>query len=715
MKKELLVSAALGVGLLTIPAVSSAQQLVSRAKSANKAQTAQRISAPNAKPQGVQRVDAINPSDYGQVVDILTEDFSLMKTGSVGAPDTDNELWYVREDGNAWMTMRDGYTHQSGWGGGYIYSAGGTVAIANPEEPGHLNTCMVDLGDNDQVAFVQFDVRTDDGQPDQTIIVEGAETYNMAPTWDMLGNSQVDGINNEWKTYTFMFQNTGHYSIFNIFHPQQYQGEELGNLYIDNFRIYQVKPYIKMPVLYGHTYYTGDSFHANWGKVEGADHYLLNAYWIDETNGNAKVYAAENQVVNDTTFTVSGIISGQNYYYTVQAVDAQGHKSFQPTPVLVCDLVAPTDLTSTDIDQEKGTFTASWEPAPSAERYNYWAFCDRKATEDGPFTVTDEDFTGVKCPDGSLGEGWGYSMTEDEWKQTSVTNPTYYTLDNYVVQPVNQGGWIAKNGFPLADGCIKVDGYQYVYNNSDAGLISPELDLSKDGGKITINVDLWGDTESIDYGDEGGVKEFTAQCAVALFNWDPSKNDYTQEELIYVKDLNSSWQNRTIELTKGSTRSIIGLYCVGAPANLFFDNLKITQNYKAGESLVDPIVYHRWWQGTSVDVQIPIRGNLAEISHRVTAIKSNPSTGAIVESQPTDTETVGRYESTGVESVNLLSKANVRVEGSTIVVNGNGLVQVYSLDGALVAKAEANGQARITVPSGAYIVKANGESVKVVF
>ena len=81
----------------------------------------------------------------------------------------------------------------------------------------------------------------------------------------------------------------------------------------------------------------------------------------------------------------------------------------------------------------------------------------------------------------------------------------------------------------------------------------------------------------------------------------------------------------------------------------------------------------------------------------------------------TDTETVGRYESTGVESVNLLSKANVRVEGSTIVVNGNGLVQVYSLDGALVAKADANGQARITVPSGAYIVKANGESVKVVF
>ena len=116
-----------------------------------------------------------------------------------------------------------------------------------------------------------------------------------------------------------------------------------------------------------------------------------------------------------------------------------------------------------------------------------------------------------------------------------------------------------------------------------------------------------------------------------------------------------------------------------------------------------------------MDVQIPIRGNLGNITHRVTAIKGNPETGAIVESLPSDTEFVGRYESTDVKSVNLLSKANVRVEGQTIVVNGNGLVQVYTLDGALVAKAEANGQARLTVPSGAYIVKTNNESVKVVF
>lgn len=713
MRKELLLSAALGMGFLAVPTISNAQQLASRVSNATKAPTSQRITTPTAKAQGALRAEALNPADYGQVVEILGEDFSLMTTGSVGNPDKDTELWYVREDGNAWMTMRDGYTHQSGWGGGYIYPAGGTVAIANPDEPGHLNTCMMDLSGNDQIAFVQFDMRTDDGQPDQTVIVEGAETFNMAPSWRVLGGSQIDGISSEWKTYTLMFQNAGAYSMFNIFHPQMTQGEVLGNIYVDNFRVYQVNPYVKMPTLYGHSYYTGESFNVSWSKVENADHYLLNVYWVDETNGNAKMYAAENQSVNDTTFTVNGIISGKNYYYVVQSVDAAGHKSFEPTPKLICDLEAPKDLTATDINQDNGTFTASWEAAPSAERYNYWAYCDRKATQDGPMRLTDEDFTGVKCPDGTLGEGFGYSMTEAEWKETSVTNPSYFSMDNYVIQPINQGGWVAKNGFPLADGCIKVDGYQYVYNNSDAGLISPELDLSKNGGKITINVDLWGDTETIQY-EDGSKVDYTAQCAVALFNWDPAKNDFTQAELIYVKDLNSSWQNRTIELTKGTDRSIIGLYCVGSPANLFFDNLKIDQDYKAGETFVDPIVYHRWWEGTSVDVQIPIRGNLGIITHRVTAIKGNPETGAIVESLP-DTEFVGRYESTDVKSVNLLSKANVRVEGQTIVVNGNGLVQVYTLDGALVAKAEANGQARITVPSGAYIVKTNNESVKVVF
>ena len=714
MRKELLLSAALGMGFLAVPTISNAQQLASRVSNATKAPTSQRITTPTAKAQGALRAEALNPADYGQVVEILGEDFSLMTTGSVGNPDKDTELWYVREDGNAWMTMRDGYTHQSGWGGGYIYPAGGTVAIANPDELGHLNTCMMDLSGNDQIAFVQFDMRTDDGQPDQTVIVEGAETFNMAPSWRVLGGSQIDGISSEWKTYTLMFQNAGAYSMFNIFHPQMTQGEVLGNIYVDNFRVYQVNPYVKMPTLYGHSYYTGESFNVSWSKVENADHYLLNVYWVDETNGNAKMYAAENQSVSDTTFTVNGIISGKNYYYVVQSVDAAGHKSFEPTPKLICDLEAPKDLTATDINQDNGTFTASWEAAPSAERYNYWAYCDRKATQDGPMRLTDEDFTGVKCPDGTLGEGFGYSMTEAEWKETSVTNPSYFSMDNYVIQPINQGGWVAKNGFPLADGCIKVDGYQYVYNNSDAGLISPELDLSKNGGKITINVDLWGDTETIQY-EDGSKVDYTAQCAVALFNWDPAKNDFTQAELIYVKDLNSSWQNRTIELTKGTDRSIIGLYCVGSPANLFFDNLKIDQDYKAGETFVDPIVYHRWWEGTSVDVQIPIRGNLGNITHRVTAIKGNPETGAIVESLPSDTEFVGRYESTDVKSVNLLSKANVRVEGQTIVVNGNGLVQVYTLDGALVAKAEANGQARITVPSGAYIVKTNNESVKVVF
>ncbi len=713
MRKELLLSAALGMGFLAVPTISNAQQLASCVSNATKAPTSQRITTPTAKAQGALRAEALNPADYGQVVEILGEDFSLMTTGSVGNPDKDTELWYVREDGNAWMTMRDGYTHQSGWGGAYIYPAGGTVAIGNGDEPGHLNTCMMDLSGNDQIAFVQFDMRTDDGQPDQTVIVEGAETFNMAPSWRVLGGSQIDGISSEWKTYTLMFQNAGAYSLFNIFHPQK-QGEALCNIYVDNFRVYQVNPYVKMPTLYGHSYYTGESFNVSWSKVENADHYLLNVYWVDETNGNAKMYAAENQSVNDTTFTVNGIISGKNYYYVVQSVDAAGHKSFEPTPKLICDLEAPKDLTATDINQDNGTFTASWEAAPSAERYNYWAYCDRKATQDGPMRLTDEDFTGVKCPDGTLGEGWGYSMTEAEWKETSVTNPSYFSMDNYVIQPINQGGWVAKNGFPLADGCIKVDGYQYVYNNSDAGLISPELDLSKNGGKITINVDLWGDTETIQY-EDGSKVDYTAQCAVALFNWDPAKNDFTQAELIYVKDLNSSWQNRTIELTKGTDRSIIGLYCVGSPANLFFDNLKIDQDYKAGETFVDPIVYHRWWEGTSVDVQIPIRGNLGNITHRVTAIKGNPETGAIVESLPSDTEFVGRYESTDVKSVNLLSKANVRVEGQAIVVNGNGLVQVYTLDGALVAKAEANGQARITVPSGAYIVKTNNESVKVVF
>ena len=63
--------------------------------------------------------------------------------------------------------------------------------------------------------------------------------------------------------------------------------------------------------------------------------------------------------------------------------------------------------------------------------------------------LTDEDFTGVKCPDGTLGEGFGYSMTEAEWKETSVTNPSYFSMDNYVIQPINQMWLGCQERFPL--------------------------------------------------------------------------------------------------------------------------------------------------------------------------------------------------------------------------------------------------------------------------
>lgn len=710
MKKELLFSAALGAGLLAIPAATSAQQLASRAKKAPVAKEAQRLAPAKNKRMTVQRADEVNPSEYGTIQDILFEDFSLMTKGSVGAPDMDDEITYVREDGNAWMTMKDGYTAQSGWGGGNIFQAGGTVAIANESEGGHLNTCMMDVSGNDRVAFLEFKVRTDDGKPAQKIVVEGAETYNMAPSWDVLGSGLIEDVTDEWKTYRVMFQNCGAYSMFNFAHFAMEYGEVLNNIYFDDIRVFQVTPYITMPELMVHANYTGDSFQARWYSVEGAEKYLLNVYTVDATHENMQTYVVKDLELTDTVYTVTGIDSGYEYYYTVQAVDAEGHKSFAPTAMLVCDLVAPEPVAS-DIDQEKESYKVSWDAVPSAERYNYWAFSDRKAEADGPFVITQEDYNEVTMPAGTQ---WSDYFTEEDWKKSSVTDPGYYTLDNYVVTPANQGGWVAKNGLPLGDGCIKVDGYHYIYNGQDAGLVSPELDLSKGDGKIDLSVKLWGEAEHVWY-EDGSEGELTVECAVALFNWDENKQDFTQAELVYLKDLDLSWQERTVQLTKGTSRSIIGIYAVTSPANLFIDDLTITQNYKAGEVLRDPFLFCRWYEGTSMDVQLPKRLNKTEINHRMSAIKTNPSTNAIVESQPSELEAVGFFESTGVKSASLLSNATVLVENGSIVVNGNGTVQVFRLDGSLVAKAEANGQARIAVPAGAYIVKVNGQSVKVVF
>lgn len=637
---------------------------------------------------------AANP--YGEEQQVMFEDFAKMTSGSEATPDTEANI--IKDEFEyPWINTKDEYFKQAGWGSGNAYPAGGTVYLdSNPNDMAHINTPMLNVAANGGIAWIRFKARAKNAGDNPQVMVEAAETFNMSPSWRMMGSAALPQLSTEWKEYSMFFYGGGEYTLFNIV-------SVMAPVYIDNIEVFTVKQHIGTPTTLPHTNYEGTSFDANWTPVEGATGYKVNVFTLNKETGKAE-YLFENKPVTTNKFHVTGATSGQTYFYNVAATK-DNYTSIPSDKMFVYNLEAPVLKDVTNLDRNK--YTAEWSTVPSAERYNYIAYYDRKADKTGDFVVTNEDFTGVKDADGNL-TGW---TKEDP-------NPGSY--DSYYIPEMKQAGWKGTQYAPYTD-YICLDGWQYYHNHQDAGLISPEMDMSKDGGKFTVNVKLAGaSTIAIDENNN----EFTAytQAAFALFNYNETTCDYEQAELIYPegypKAVNGDWKNFTINFTKGSKRSIIGIYAVYADEHLYLDDLKITQKYQAGESLNDPFIFRRWLQEPKVDITIPAFVGKSDVSHRVTAFKTNSDRNVkkqYAESKFSELKKVGTAN--GISNIGL-SKAVVKMEGNNVYVNNiNGEnVQIYTLDGQLVYNNKGEKNIRVALTQhGAYIVKVGNKTIKLVF
>ena len=637
---------------------------------------------------------AANP--YGEEQQVMFEDFAKMTSGSEATPDTEANI--IKDEFEyPWINTKDEYFKQAGWGSGNAYPAGGTVYLdSNPNDMAHINTPMLNVAANGGIAWIRFKARAKNAGDNPQVMVEAAETFNMSPSWRMMGSAALPQLSTEWKEYSMFFYGGGEYTLFNIV-------SVMAPVYIDNIEVFTVKQHIGTPTTLPHTNYEGTSFDANWTPVEGATGYKVNVFTLNKETGKAE-YLFENKPVTTNKFHVTGATSGQTYFYNVAATK-DNYTSIPSDKMFVYNLEAPVLKDVTNLDRNK--YTAEWSTVPSAERYNYIAYYDRKADKTGDFVVTNEDFTGVKDADGNL-TGW----TKEE------PNPGSY--DSYYIPEMKQAGWKGTQYAPYTD-YICLDGWQYYHNHQDAGLISPEMDMSKDGGKFTVNVKLAGaSTIAIDE----NKNEFTAytQAAFALFNYNETTCDYEQAELIYPegypKAVNGDWKNFTINFTKGSKKSIIGIYAVYADEHLYLDDLKITQKYQAGESLNDPFIFRRWLQEPKVDITIPAFVGKSDVSHRVTAFKTNSDRNVkkqYVESKFSELKKVGTAN--GISNIGL-SKAVVKMEGNNVYVNNiNGEnVQIYTLDGQLVYNNKGEKNIRVALTQhGAYIVKVGNKTIKLVF
>lgn len=649
------------------------------------------------------------PADYGKEVDIVKEDFAKMTTGSQDAPDYDTDLNDYEMHDNAWINMLNDFTQTPGWGSHNAYSAGGSIYLeADNETQGQLNTPMLNVSRNSGICFLQFDARVpEDNEVVEQVVVEAAETYNMQPSWKFLGNTQLPQLTTDWQTYTIQFYEGGEYTLFNIVN---YSAPVL----IDNVRVFQVDQYVATPTPNPHKNYARvddntAKFDLSWSAVDGAESYVLNVYDKD-ANGKPQNYIQKDVEVKDNKFTVDNAVTGTIYYYTVSAKKGE-HVSMPSVEVQVKGIVEPVLSVSSPINGDK--YTAEWKNVGGAERYNYISYFKQEATEDCLMEVSKLNLVGMKYD------------SDDMEVEYSVDNPTSYTLDRgALADEVGQAGWTVKH-YAIYKDALTIDAFWTVEAKSDAGLISPEMDLSKDGGKFRVKLRACAEYLP--------AYEAYPQAAVALFNYDEEKGDYVQSELIYAGDktVNGDWKRYDCDFTTGTARSIVGIYGTWAPGNLYLSDVAIHQNYKKGDSFLNPFHYLNWLvpgtgETTSVEVTIPAKAYEREIYHQAQSVRVKAegdqfSGATFLESRFSDLQKVGFCPLTnGVNDAKLnVSGATVSLAGNNIVVNNpqKAAVALYTLDGMLVASDNSCAEV-VTLPAtahGKYVVKVGKQSVKLVF
>lgn len=649
------------------------------------------------------------PADYGKEVDIVKEDFAKMTTGSQAAPDYDTDLNDYEMYDNAWINMLDDFTQTPGWGSHNAYSAGGAIYLeGDSETQGQLNTPMLNVSRNSGICFLQFDARVpEDNEVVEQVVVEAAETYNMQPSWKFLGNTQLPQLTTDWQTYTIQFYEGGEYTLFNIVN---YSAPVL----IDNVRVFQVDQYVATPTPNPHKNYARvddntAKFDLSWSAVDGAESYVLNVYDKD-ANGKPQNYIQKDVEVKDNKFTVDNAVTGTIYYYTVSAKKGE-HVSMPSVEVQVKGIVEPVLSVSSPINGDK--YTAEWKNVGGAERYNYISYFKQEATEDCRMEVSKLNLVGMKYD------------SDDMEVEYSVDNPSSYTLDRgALADEIGQAGWTVKH-YAIYKDALTIDAFWTVEAKSDAGLISPEMDLSKDGGKFRVK--LRACAEYLPY------YEAYPQAAVALFNYDEEKGDYVQSELIYAGDKNvdGDWKRYDCDFTTGTARSIVGIYGTWAPGNLYLSDVAIHQNYKKGDSFLNPFHYLNWLvpgtgETTSVEVTIPAKAYERDIYHQAQSVRVKAegdqfSGATFLESRFSDLQKVGFCPLTnGVNDAKLnVSGATVSLAGNNIVVNNpqKAEVALYTLDGMLVASDNSCAEV-VTLPAaahGKYVVKVGKQSVKLVF
>ena len=721
----------------------------------------------------VKKADGTNPyAKYGDFEELLYEDFSKLTTGSIGNPDFDTNLYdaFRRTDpyDNSqyeipWYSFNPDYLNTKGvydsnhetdsrWGVNNGFPAGGALYMYLQDDDEdcefsqcHVNTCLIDCSKYQGDVILQFDAFTDNAESTNFISqVEAAETNGMGPSWNVLGSLTLPEINSERKTYTILFRGADKSTIFNIVGQRgalERGGDIYGNsFYIDNIKVSVLKPFLNAPENLKMKYYKGDNFKLSWDKVDGAEKYLVDVYtkqviqndmgYTQEAIGD---YLLQDEETTDNFLQVNNAKNGEVYYYKVRAVKGSQVSMESNEEKQILGVVAPAlELVDSYADSK---YTAMWKPVPGAERYNYQAFAANKITEDTKLAVVNTNFEGMPYNHGFEWKvtSWGNEVIEQyDTPKYSTTDPdpsavtgTYTCLDK-------MSGWMAYS-WALYKDALVIDGYQSFNNGNNASLQCAPMDLSKDNGKFDVTITLKGECAE-GYVDQNNNPVY-AHAALATFVYDQELDDYVQGETKFIADTNDKeWKTTTCSFSNGSEDMTFGVFATYAPSNLFIHDIKIEQNYKAGETFMKSFDYYYREEGVEVEkngekylsMEIPLVGETAgkDVYHRMQSVRlgqaANQFTSAtFCESQWSKPTLVAENVVTGIEKTTEVGKksATVFMQGDNLVINNPAgeEVHIFGMNGAeLNADKSGNASIKMAMPAdNSFIVKVGKQSIKI--
>lgn len=628
------------------------------------------------------------PEDGREYAVVLEEDFSKFTAGSWDNPD--KNFIDVNEQ------IPSEYTQTPGWMGRSVMQAGGAVALGMYTDPftkvqmtGQIQTPVLDLHRDNGKCYVSFKARSLQDVDMLYVRWVDDESDILPITGDEVTFYVTGGM---WNTIEAELTDCTENCAIQVY-------SEYAEIVIDDFKVEQYSPVIDAPKALKWTNFTGDSFTCNWTEVEGADHYILNVFYIRRQGSEDQLpnykYIVKDKVVNGTSYDCTGLDPEKTYYYYVRAVNADGVISAESACVEVMDLTVPKDVQITDVT--KNGFRASWSPVLNAEGYGFQAIIDHTAPADEAYAILDEKFDGMNFG-GEIGDPMANAIG-------------YYDMDSFGMTRAN---WVMYEG-GVINGGICLHNYVSQYGEQYYGeLVSPIMTIGQSTGDVTIEADY----ATLDKGVHPYIQIAVPGVVDGTTQWVLGAGGDINETV------NSTWTHisKTYKVKPGLVRFSIGASDGGW---LYIDNLKITVNLPEGAKQRLPYHYNEIQEdldAPSYYCPTPDRTKNDEMSFAVMAARQKPGTSwfpIYITSEWTDIMTVPSddidWSENGADAAIVSSFTASGSTGSIVIGNPDGeQIVVMDLAGRTVARTAAT-SASVPAAQGIYIVsEIGGKAVKVI-